>query len=285
MPLIGAHVSMAGGIWNAPANAAAEACECFQLFTRSPRGGKALPLTRDVVARFREQCDVYHQQCWVVHTPYYINLASPDATTRRNSGRIIREELDRASALGALAVMTHLGSAKEVGRERGVTLVIDGLVKALRTYNGTAQFCIEIAARAGAILGDTFEEIATIIEGVERRLPNPSRNGSMKVCFDTQHAFASGYDLRTPRAVNTTLKRFDTTIGLNRLACVHIQDSKVQLGAHRDRHEHIGKGHIGATGLRAFVRHKAMRHLPLILETQTDGRKRDIVALKKFRDV
>lgn len=301
MPLIGAHVSIAGGLVNAPGNAAAEGCECFQLFTRSPRGGAALPITPDDAARFRDACATLGLATWVVHAPYYINLASESAAMRASGVRIIREELERASAIGAMCVMVHLGSAKAVGEEQGIAYVIQGLTKALTGYTGSARFCIEIAAGAGAVMGGTFEEIATIIAGVEQHLSagaggrskrksSPSRGegeregvGAIGVCFDTQHAFAAGYDLRTAEGVDTVLQQFDRTIGLDRLLMSHIQDSKVECGAQRDRHEHIGEGHIGINGLAAFVQHPAIRNLPLILETEPDKRATDIALLKGFR--
>ncbi|MDO8463037.1 MAG: deoxyribonuclease IV [bacterium] len=304
MPLIGAHVSIAGGMENAPVSAGAEGCECFQMFTRSPRGGAAPPLTDAIVRQFRDACAQHGFSTWVVHTPYYINLASERPVVRAAGSRIIREELERASALGARYVMTHLGSTKAVGEERGVQLAIEGIADALSGYTGSAEFLIEIAAGAGAVLGDTFEEIATIIAGAEslsfRPSPRAEKSRSAEeisrledslemtkgigVCFDTQHAFASGYDLRTTADVDRVLREFDATIGLDRLCMSHVQDSKVEIGANRDRHEHVGDGAIGADGLRAFVRHPAIADLPLILETQPEKRARDIAMLKAFRD-
>lgn len=275
--MIGAHVSIAGGIWNAPERAAALGCECFQMFTRSPRGGPMAigPLTDEVVVKFRRACDDYRQQLWVVHTPYYINLASPEERTRQASIRIIREELERASTIGATYIMTHLGSAREVGGSQGRAFVIDGLRRILDGYAGSAQFLIEISAGAGAIIGGTFEEIAEILASLDR--------DDVGVCFDTQHAFASGYDLRTPEAVADTMRRFDATIGCSRLKMSHIQDSKAALGEHKDRHEHIGRGHIGTDGICAVAQHSSFRDLPLILETK-DGPERteDVRLLKEF---
>lgn len=275
--MIGAHVSIAGGIFNAPERAAALGCECFQMFTRSPQGGAAPKLTDEIITKFRAACEAHGQQLWVVHTPYYINLASQEERTRANSVRIIREELERASAIGATYVMTHLGSAKDVGKDQGRAYVIEGLTRVLDGYTGSAQFLIEISAGAGAIIGDTFEEIAEIIEKVER---------AVGVCFDTQHAFGSGYDLRTQKTVAETMQKFDATIGLDRLKMSHVNDSKVKLGEKKDRHEHIGLGSIGADGIRAVVQHPALRNLPLILETE-DGpeRSEDVRLLKGFASV
>ncbi len=273
---IGAHVSIAGGIWNAPERAAALGCECFQLFTRSPQGGGAPPLTDEGVKKFRAACETHGQQLWVVHTPYYINLASKEERTRANSARVIRDELERASLIGATYVMTHLGSAKDVGQSQGVTYAAQGLRKALDGYTGSAQFLIEISAGAGSVIGGTFEEVAQLLTMIDRE--------DVGICFDTQHAFGSGYDLRTPEAVAETMQKFDATIGLHRLRMSHVNDSKVELGAHKDRHEHIGHGHIGADGIRAFVQSRALDNLPLIIETE-DGPERaeDVRLLKEFR--
>ena len=272
---IGAHVSIAGGIWNAPERAAAIGCECFQLFTRSPQGGPAPPITDEIIAKFRAACEEHGQRMWVVHTPYYINLASKEERTRQASARVIRDELDRASLIGAKYVMTHLGSAKDVGEAWGITYAAQGLRKALDGYAGSAQFLIEISAGAGAVIGATFEEVAAILEAVDR--------DDVGICFDTQHAFGSGYDLRTPDAVAETMQKFDATIGLSRLKMSHVNDSKVKLGEHKDRHEHIGHGHIGTDGIRAFVQHSMLDNLPLILETE-DGPERaeDVRLLKAY---
>lgn len=251
------------------------------MFTRSPQGGAAPPLTETVVAAFRAACDAHQQSLWVVHTPYYINLASAEERIRSSSTRVIREELERASCIGAQYVMAHLGSARDVGEAAGRALVVAGLTKALDGYTGSATFCIEIAAGAGAVMGDTFEEIAELIAGVER---NIHRNGMIGVCFDTQHAFGAGYDIRTVDAVAATVAALDATIGRERLRMSHINDSKVELGAQKDRHEHIGKGHIGIDGIRAVVQHPAFRGLPLILETEDEGREADVQLLKSFRN-
>lgn len=282
---IGAHVSIAGGIFNAPERAAALGCECFQLFTRSPQGGAAPALTDEIITRFRAACAEHDQRLWVVHTPYYINLASKEERTRQASSRVIRDELERASLIGATYVMTHIGSAKDVGPAQGLAYAAQGLHTALDGYTGSAQFLIEISAGAGAIIGSTFEEVAEIIATVEQSL-GPRQLAPRQligVCFDTQHAFGSGYDLRTLEAVAETMQKFDATIGLHRLKMSHINDSKVELGEHKDRHEHIGHGHIGAAGIRAFVQNRALDNLPLILETE-DGPERteDVLLLKEF---
>lgn len=279
----GLHVSIAGGVFHAPGNAAAYGCEVFQMFTRSPRGGKAPSLTQDVIKQFADAARQHRQAAWYVHTPYYVNFASDNNRIRFGTVAIVREELERASQLGASALMTHLGSAKDNGKEKSRERVIDGLIKMLDGYTGSCRFLIELAAGAGAVLGDTFEEIADYIEQVEKT--KPAWRGKIGVCFDTCHAFTAGYDVRTPAAVNATLKKFDATIGLGRLALVHANDSKADFGAHLDRHEHLGQGKIGQAGFAALIAHPKLQNVDFILETPHDGQeKQDLGLLKKLRN-
>ncbi len=180
----GAHVSSAGGLHNAPANAGALGCEVFQFFSRSPQGGPAPKLTPDIVEAFQANCKTHDIKEWVIHAPYYINFANVEERIRKNSIRIIREELERGSVLGAKYVMFHPGSAKDVGEEQGQQYVIDGIKEIYEKYSGATELLIEISAGAGAIIGDTFEEVAILLEGVGEK--------KLGVCFDTAHAFASG---------------------------------------------------------------------------------------------
>lgn len=274
MMRFGAHVSTAGGVQEAPKNAAAIGCEVFQMFSRSPRGGPAPLLTKDVLDAFRAACDENKQQAWYIHTPYYINLASSKASIRNASVRIIREELERGTALGATAVMTHIGSAKDMDEKEAQQLVIQGLKKIVDGYKGTTQFLLEISAGAGMVIGDTFEELGMLLKAVK---------DNVAICFDTQHAFGSGYDVRTPAAVAKTLKNFDAAIGLDFLKLSHCNDSMVPLASHKDRHEHIGKGEIGLDGFRAIFGNKQFQKIDFLLETAPDGVRDDLAILKKLR--
>ncbi len=274
--LFGSHVSIAGGVFNAPKNAASIGCEVFQMFTRSPHGGSAPKLTSDIAKQFRDACDEHKQAAWYVHAPYYINLASINPVVRASSTRVLREELERANTLGSRAMMTHIGSAK--GNEDETTamnIVIDGVKKILDGYNGTTKFLVEIAAGSGMIIGDTFEEVAAIIKATK---------GGCGVCFDTQHAFASGYDLRTQENVQATFDAFDKVIGLEHLFVSHCNDSVVPFASHKDRHEHIGKGEIGLDGFRALIKEPRLQDLHWLLETVPDGQADDLKTLKKLRD-
>jgi len=279
----GAHVSAAGGLWKAGIYGEELGCEVIQIFTRPPQGFGAKPITDEDAEKFKASMKEHGIKDVYVHAPYLINLASEKNSTRYGSISMLKQELNRGTQLGVKAMMFHPGSAKAVGRKEGIKMVAEALSKVLDGYDGTTQLLIEISAGAGEIMGDTFEEIAAFIDGAER-------GKEIGVCFDTQHAFASGYDLRTKEAVDATFKMFDKIIGLKKLVASHCNDSKVEFDAHKDRHEHLGKGFMGAASFEAIVKHPKLKHIDLILETPFEGgggsdagRVEDMKLLKKFR--
>jgi deoxyribonuclease-4 len=271
----GCHVSVAGGLQNAPLNAKELGCEVFQFFSRSPQGGPAPKITPEMSDAFAQHCKDGGFKEWVIHTPYYINFASELEKTRMNSIRIVCEELERATLLGATYVMFHPGSAGKGDRDQALTWTIEGIKKIYDGYNGSATLLLEISAGAGAVIGASFEEVAQILDGVDQP--------EMGVCFDTAHAFASGYDLRTKKTVDETFSLFDQLIGLKRLKMSHCNDSKVELGARKDRHEHLGKGFIGVDGFQAMIAHPKLQHMNFYLETEHDAVVEDLKILKHLR--
>lgn len=273
----GAHVSIAGGLPNAPVNATKIGCEVFQMFTRSPRGGFVAPLNKQIVADFKNACEENNQKEWYVHAPYFINYASANARVKNGSVTVVREELERSSLLGAKYLMTHLGSYKDLGREKGFSQLVDGLAQTVKGYKGTTQFLLEISAGASNAIGDTFENMGEILHHKKLEKYN------IGVCYDTQHAFAAGYDCRTPKALEKTLQEFDKHIGLDRLKLFHCNDSKTELGSHRDRHHHIGEGEIGISGFKSFLTHPALQQTNFVLETEDDAVVKDLQILKKLR--
>ena len=286
---IGCHVSIAGGVFNAPKNAHDFGCETFQIFSRSPQGGPAPKLDEQVLSQFRAEMDKYgysyNYDCFVIHCPYFINFGSIKPQLAHGSSAIVKGELDRGNLLGAAYVMTHLGSGKDLGKDVALAQTRKGLVKVLEEYQGKTQFLLEIAAGAGYILGDSFKELAYLME------PLVKYKTFGGICFDTQHAFSGGYDLRTPEAVKQTFKQFDKEIGLKWLKMSHLNDSKPELGARKDRHDHIGEGKIGKGGFKAMLEFWDAKlklpkksSFPLILETEHDKVKADIKILKSLRD-
>ncbi len=278
----GAHVSAAGGLWKAGGRGSELGCEVIQIFSRSPQAFAAKEITEEEAQLFKAAMKENQIKDVYIHAPYIVNLASAKNTTRFGSVKILREELERGTQLGAKAIMFHPGSAKEVGEEEGVELVVKGLDRIMEGYTGSCQLLIEISAGAGAVMGDTFEEIAAFIKGAKR-------GSEIGVCFDTQHAFASGYDLRTKADVEQTFKDFDKIIGLEKLVASHCNDSKIEFDGHKDRHQHLGHGFIGADAFKYLVEHPKLQHIDLILETPFDdeeepgNRAEDMALLKKFR--
>ncbi len=276
-PRIGFHASIAGGIINAPGRAAEFGCETFQCFTRSPQGGPAPVLTPEIVKRFTEEMEKSKIETFYIHAPYYINFASLEERIAKSSIKIIREELERGSLLGAGYVMLHPGSHKDQTVEQGLARVIAGLKETLRNYRGTTGLLIEIAAGSGFVIGDTFEEVGQIVKELK------DEPGFAGVCFDTCHAFASGYDFRTPKDAKLILKQFDNHIGLEYLKLSHVQDCKVDLGGKRDRHEHIGDGFITEAGLASLLQTEEFSAIDWLLETEHEKIEQDIKKLKKIR--
>lgn len=273
---IGAHVSIAGGIDQAPKRAHEQGCETFQCFTRSPQGGPAPELTPELVAKFKTEMSKYGMDRFYIHAPYYINLASLEPRIRMSSIRVIREELERGSVLGAPYIMAHVGSHAGQTITEGIKSVVDAIKKLLDGYAGSTRLLVEISAGSGNVIGDTFEEIGDMV-GQVKALP-----GFGGVCFDTCHGFASGYDFRTPEKAEMVLTEFDRKIGLEHLRLTHVNDSKADLGGKKDRHEHIGDGFIGQAGLASLLTTPSFAQIDWVLETEDSKRIEDV---KKLRDL
>lgn len=273
----GAHVSIAGGIDKAPERAYKLGCECFQIFTRSPRGGRAPQLSPELIDSFLERCAEYKLPDYYVHTPYYINLSSYSKEPRASSIEIVKEELKRSSNLGVKYVMTHIGSAKDMSREEAVRLVSDSVKKILAEGPYKTGLLLENTAGQGATIGDSFEELSFIIDEVG--------DPDLGICIDTAHLFAAGYDIRTPETLSSTLSEFSRIIEINRIKLVHGNDSKPGLGERKDRHEQIGKGKIGAEGFKAILGNPLLKDLDMIVEIPPDKVEEDIKTLKNMRNV
>ncbi|OGN08753.1 MAG: hypothetical protein A3C61_02385 [Candidatus Yanofskybacteria bacterium RIFCSPHIGHO2_02_FULL_39_10] len=276
---IGCHVSIAGGIWNAPKNAADLGCEVFQMFTRSPQGGPAPQINQELVVRFKEEMKRWGQKDCYIHAPYYINFASAKETTRKASVRIIREELERGSLIGAKCLMTHLGSSKDFTRSEALKLVASGVKAVMKGYKGSTEFLLEISAGSGNVIGDTFEELHAILEYIRKQDVMAYHN--IGICLDSAHMFASGYDIKTKEGFSSTLKVMKKVLGLEKIRVIHANDSKVDLGERKDRHDHVGDGKIGIEGFKNLV--KTFPEVDFILETKHDKVIADIKKLKGIR--
>lgn len=272
---VGFHVSIAGGIANSVDNAKKIGCTAFQIFSRNPRGWTAKPLALDDVQLFKSKLasSGIDRRDVIVHMPYLPNLSGPEGEFYKKSIETLAGEMQRCSALDVPYLVIHLGSHMGKGQASGVSQ----LVKAIETARAKAKdgpvVLLENNAGQKNSIGGNFEELRMILD----KLNDPKRFG---VCIDTCHLFASGYDLRKKSDVDRTLETFDNIVGLKNLKFIHLNDSKGPLGSNLDRHEHIGLGMIGQEGLAAFLTHRAIRDLPVIMETPIDEKRGDEQNLK-----
>jgi deoxyribonuclease-4 len=262
-------MSIGGGLHRAVERAEQVEATALQVFVKSSRQWSAKPLTRSEVAAFREGTEAHGLTPYTLaHGTYLINLASPDDDLWRKSLKAFRLEVDRCARLGIPYLVVHPGAHVGAGERAGMTRVARALRRALRDRKATSAtpagdgvtVLLENTAGQGTNLGNRFEQLAWMIErsGVEDRLG---------VCFDTCHALAAGYDIRTARAFRATVAEFDRTVGLERLKAFHLNDSKFGPGSRRDRHEHIGKGRVGLEAFRLILNDRRFRGLPMVLET------------------
>lgn len=254
------HVPIAGGVLKAVERARRLGCTTMQIFSRSPRGGRATARSWQEVERFDAERRRAGIEPLVVHSPYIINLASPEGGLWRSSLRLYEEEVARSAALRARYLVTHVGSHRGSGEAMGITRVREALARTLERSQADVMVLLENTAGAGQGLGDRFEQLAAIREG----LPAKERVG---ICLDTAHLFAAGYPIHTTEGLEEVITTFDRLVGLEHLKVVHLNDSKVPFRSRVDRHWHIGEGQMGLAAFRRFVNHPRLRHLPLILET------------------
>ena len=275
---LGLHVSISGTIDQAADRARELGCDTFQMFTRNPRGWKYKKLDREEVEEFRMKTSSYNLNPVVAHMPYLPNLSSPKKLVYNKSLKSLSAELGRCATLGIPYLVTHLGSHLGKGADLGLERIVGAVNQALAENEGDVMLLLENTAGTKNSMGSSFEDVKRILDSVERR----KRVG---VCFDTAHAYAAGYDLHTPQAVDNTLRKFDSVLGIDLLKVVHLNDSQVGLGSGRDRHEHLGLGYIGEEGFRALFRHEAVRNLPFIMETPIDDRRDEVSSMRKAREL
>lgn len=273
MKYVGAHVSVEGGVSNAPVNAYNIGAKAFALFTRNPSRWKSKAISEKEAAAFKENCAKYGYlpEQILPHDSYLINLGSPDAEKLAMSREAFLDELNRCMQLGLTMLNFHPGShLNTIAADDCLVLIADSINDALGKTQGV-KAVIENTAGQGSNLGFSFEQIARIIDRVEDK----SRVG---VCIDTCHAYAAGYDLATAEGYAEAWRRFDETIGFRYLSGMHINDSKKGLGSRVDRHESLGKGAIGSPLFEMLMNDERMDGIPLILETPNMEIWRDEIA-------
>lgn len=278
MPLLGAHVSIAGGIYKAPSLAREIGCQSMQIFTRNASQWHAELVKPEEIAPFRKALQDTGISPVLVHDSYLINLASPDPDLRGKSMAAFRAEMERCEALGISGLVTHPGAHRGAGEDRGIELFVQSMNRLLQAQQGgRVKILLEITAGQGTSLGYRFEHLARMITGIEVK----ERVG---VCLDTCHLLAAGYDLRTEESCERVLAEFERTIGFDWLGAVHLNDSKGKLGSRVDRHNHIGAGELGLTPFRYLLNRRDLRHIPMILETPgpEESHRKNLRKLKKL---
>ena len=257
--ILGAHMSIAGGVDKAIARGMKVGCDALQIFTKNASQWRAKPLGDEEIRLFRQAWEESAIGPVAAHDSYLINLASPDEAVWRRSIEAFGDELRRCALLGVPDLVMHPGAPLESGEEAGIARVAAAFRELLETAPEGVRVLVENTAGQGSNIGHRFEQLAAILAGLPEE-----RFG---VCFDTCHAFAAGYDLSTPEGYRRVMAEFDDRIGLGRIALFHLNDCKKGCGCRVDRHEHIGEGAIGREGFRALLKDERFQAIPKILET------------------
>ena len=277
MKYFGAHVSAAGGVANAPLNAAAIGADTFALFTKNQRQWSAPPLKAEDIAEFQKNCAAHNFRLDMIlpHDSYLINLGQPDAGKARSAHAAFTEEMKRCEALGLQRLNFHPGShLKQIEINACLQRIAEGIEQALQeTNNGAAV--IENTAGQGSNVGFELEQIAQIIEYT-------NCDSRVKVCIDTCHSYAAGYDLKTPENYDKFWQKFENLFGFERLGGIHLNDAKAPLGSKLDRHAPLGEGTLGWEVFERIAADQALDNVPIILETpQPELWQEEITHLKK----
>jgi len=259
---LGAHMSIAGGVEEAPKRGASVGCSAMQIFTKNSNQWKAKPLESKNIDEWFKNIEEAKITSVASHDSYLINLASPDKEALKKSLDAFVEEIKRADQLKIPLLVFHPGSHLKAGEEEGLLKVADSMNRAIdeTSKQSDVLLAIETTAGQGTNLGHRFEHIAYLIDKVE----NKNRVG---VCVDTCHIFAAGYDIRTEKEYKKTFKEFDRLIGIDKIKIFHVNDSKKDFGTRVDRHEQIGEGFIGLDAFGFLMNDKRFANIPMVLET------------------
>lgn len=261
MLLLGSHVSISGGLHKAFPTAQEIGCTAMQIFTKNSNQWNAKPLQATEIDLFKSAWKASGIACVVAHDSYLINLGTPDEALLEKSRHAMLIEVQRCEQLGIPFLVMHPGSHVGSGEDAGLRRVAESFDEIHRQAEGVrTQILVETTAGQGTNLGSRFEQIARIFDQVRA----PERLG---VCFDTCHAFAAGYEMRTEAGYRETMAEFDRLIGLDRLKTIHLNDSLKPLGSRVDRHDAIGNGQIGIDGFRWIMNDPRLADVPKILET------------------
>lgn len=261
MPKFGAHISISGGFDRAVRTGAELDCRTIQVFVKNANSWRGRAILDDEIERFLAARKEYDIEPVVAHTSFLINLAGIEKEKYEKSMLSFLDELDRCRRLKIPYLVLHPGAHRGLGEEAGLIRIGDSINRTFAEEGKSdVTLLLETTAGQGSYLGYTFEQLALLIKKIRRK----KRIG---VCYDTQHTFAAGYDIRSPLAYKATFSEFDRVVGLKYLKVFHLNDSKMPYGSRRDRHDHIGNGKIGLEGFRMLVNDKRFADTPMILET------------------
>ncbi len=286
--LLGAHVSVAGGLERAFERGEALGCRAIQIFVKNPNQWRHKALTEDRVAAFRAARAASSIEAVAAHGSYLVNLAARDRSTLERSRRALVDELIRCNRLQLDGLIFHPGAHMGRGERAGLERIADSMNRVLAAYvereercgrSATTRLLLENTAGQGTVLGYRFSQLGEIHE----RLEQPTLVG---LCLDTCHAFAAGYPLHRPRGLGTTLARIASAFGPSEPSCIHLNDSLRPFDSRRDRHANIGRGEIGEPLFRRLLGHRRLRRTPMILETplgpDKTGHERDLELLRSL---
>ncbi|MHA2245789.1 MAG: deoxyribonuclease IV [Candidatus Hodarchaeales archaeon] len=277
-PRIGAHKSIAKSIDLAVDRGVQSTCECLQIFTRPPirwAAGKK-SLSPEIINRFIQKSETANYYDTTIHVPYLPNLASPDEDLFNRSVEVLIEEVKKTKLLHTPYVVTHLGSPKDRDVTFGVKRVSEALNNALNHIQQPSMILLENSTARKKIWGNKIEHIEAILGQVEEEQ-------FIGICFDTAHAYSSGYNISSPEGLNEVIDSIEELLGKDKLKLIHINDSKAALGSGIDHHEHIGKGCIGIDCFRELMQNPRFKEIPMILETPKDDKIRDKQNLELLR--
>jgi len=269
---LGFHISIAGGFKHVLERAQRRNCETIQLFSRNPRGWKYKKIDEQDCTIFKKQTLENNITPVFIHLPYLINLGSNKDELFNKSIVSLIEDLIRTEKLGAQFLITHSGSNHSA--KSGIKRMIESISQAFSQVDNDVILLVENTAGSGKEFGHNFEQLKQILYGVSSK--------RIGIVFDTAHAFEAGYELRTKKGVDETIRKMEKTVGIERIHLIHFNDSMTKLGSRRDRHWHIGKGEIGR-GMEFIINHPVLNHLPFIMETPRIDTEEDLINMSVAR--
>ena len=279
--ILGVHVTAAGKIYQALDIAHNLGCDTMQIFSRSPQTWRhGAQISSEDIKEFNLRRKKFKINPVFIHISYLINLASPDPRLYHGSIQAYIEDIQEAEKLGADFIVTHMGSHKETSEDAGIKRLIEALNIILEKTKGSkVGILLENTSGSGSWLGYRFYHQHKILKGIKEK----NRVG---LCLDTAHAYLAGYDLATKVGLKKLIDEIEEMVGMKLIKLIHLNDAAGELGCHHDRHDHIGKGHIGLSGMKRIINHPRLKNIPMILETPKsaeDSDKNNLALVKKLR--